>query len=103
MTRWGFRIGNLHFRPRLGWGIAAAAFVALTISLGNWQMRRVGEKIEAARRVDDAMRSAVLSVPSRPAVLAEFEHDAGRVDQGLDVAASRCVKPNTRRQRMLKS
>jgi surfeit locus 1 family protein len=73
MAQWGFRFGSLHFRLRLGWGIAAAAFVALTISLGNWQTRRAEEKLDAARRVDDAMRSAVLSVPSRPAVLAEFE------------------------------
>jgi len=60
----GIRIGGRAFRPGLASSIAAAAFIALTISLGNWQTRRAEEKFELGRRLDEAARSPVLSVPS---------------------------------------
>src|SRR6266852_7935080 len=60
----GIRIGGRAFRPGVAPGIAAAAFFALAISLGNWQARRAEEKLELGRRLDEAARGAVLSVPS---------------------------------------
>src|SRR5207302_9157353 len=46
----GIRIGGRTFRPRVAPGIAAAAFIALAVSLGNWQARRAEEKLELGRR-----------------------------------------------------
>ncbi len=73
MTTRGIRIGSLRFRPGLASSIAVVAFIALTVSLGNWQTRRAEEKLEAARTIDEAMRGAVLSVPPVSAALAGFE------------------------------
>jgi len=60
----GIRIGGRAFRPGIASSIAAAAFIALTISLGNWQTRRAEEKLELGLRLDEAARGPVLSVPS---------------------------------------
>jgi len=60
----GFRIGGRAFRPGIAPSIAAAVFIALAISLGNWQTRRAEEKLELGRRVDEAAKGTVLSVPS---------------------------------------
>jgi len=43
----GICIAGGHF-ARSRTGIAAAAFIALAISLGNWQARRAEEKLELA-------------------------------------------------------
>src|SRR6266705_5056237 len=59
----GIRSGRV-FRPGVASGIAAAAFIALAISLGNWQTRRAEEKLELGRRLDEAAKGPVLSVPS---------------------------------------
>jgi surfeit locus 1 family protein len=67
------RIGGWRFQPGLAPSVAAAAFVILTLSLGSWQSRRAEEKIAAARKLDEAMRMAVLSVPSAPVEAAGFE------------------------------
>src|SRR5690349_17760108 len=58
------RIAGRTFRP--GWmpTLAAAAFIALTIALGNWQTRRADEKIQIGRKIDEAARAPVLTVPS---------------------------------------
>jgi len=69
----GIRIGSLRFSPGLAPSIAAAAFIVLTLSLGNWQARRAEEKTEAARKLDEAMREAALSIPSAPVEAASFE------------------------------
>jgi len=69
----GIRIAGRTFSP--GWvpSLAAAAFIALTVALGAWQTRRAEEKLEIGRRIDDAARGAVLSVPAVPAGAAAFE------------------------------
>jgi len=68
----GIRIAGRTFRP--GWipSLAAAAFIALTIALGNWQTRRAEEKLEAGRMLDEAARGPVLSVPASWADVASF-------------------------------
>lgn len=53
--------------------LAAAAFIALTIALGNWQTRRAEEKLAAGRMLDEAARGAVLRVPAERADAAGFE------------------------------
>ncbi len=58
----GIRFSGRGFRPEPVSGIAAAAFVALTVSPGNWQTRRAEEILDTARKLDQAMRSTVLSV-----------------------------------------
>jgi len=41
--------------------------------LGNWQTSRAEEKLEAGRRIDEAARGSVLSVPASRADAASFE------------------------------
>ena len=60
----GIRIGGRAFRPGVAPGVAAAAFIALAISLGNWQTRRAQEKLELGRRLDEGAKGPALSVPS---------------------------------------
>jgi len=54
--------------------LVAIVLVALTVSLGNWQVRRGEEKLELARRLDEAAQAPVLSVPATPVDAASFEH-----------------------------
>ena len=58
----GIRIRGRAFRPGIAPGFAAAAFIALAISLGNWQARRAEEKLELGRLLDEGARGPVLSV-----------------------------------------
>jgi surfeit locus 1 family protein len=69
----GIRIAGRSFRP--GWvpSLAAAAFIALTVALGNWQTRRADEKLAAGRMLDEAARGPVLRVPAERADAAGFE------------------------------
>jgi surfeit locus 1 family protein len=67
-------IGRWRFRPALVPGVVALAVVVLTVALGNWQTRRAGEKLELARRLDEAARGAVVAVPATPAPADAFEH-----------------------------
>jgi surfeit locus 1 family protein len=69
----GIRIAGRTFRP--GWvpSLAAAAFIALTVALGNWQTHRAEEKLAAGRMLDDAVRGPALQVPSERAAAAGFE------------------------------
>jgi surfeit locus 1 family protein len=67
------RVGGRSFRPGLATSIAAAAFLALTVALGNWQTRRAEEKLELGRRLEELARGPVLSVPSEPAEPSAFE------------------------------
>jgi surfeit locus 1 family protein len=69
----GIRIFARVFRPGLAPGVAAAAFIALTVSLGNWQARRAEEKLELSRKIEQSTRAPVLSVPSTRVASAEFE------------------------------
>jgi surfeit locus 1 family protein len=70
----GVRIAGRTFRPGLVPSLATAAFIALTIALGNWQSRRAEEKLEIGRRIDEASRGPVLSVPSDRVDASGFEH-----------------------------
>lgn len=69
----GIGIAGRTFRP--GWvsSLAAAAFIALTGALGDWQTRRAEEKLAAGRMLDEASRGPVLQVPSARTDAAGFE------------------------------
>jgi surfeit locus 1 family protein len=69
----GISVAGRTFRP--GWipSAAAAAFIALTISLGNWQTRRAEEKLAAGRALDEAARGPVLQLPSARVDTAGYE------------------------------
>jgi len=69
----GIRIGERVFRPGLAPGVAAAVFIALAVSLGNWQTRRAGEKLELSRKIEQSTREPVLSIPSTRIAAVEFE------------------------------
>lgn len=49
-------------RPRALPSLVAAAVVLLTVSLGNWQMRRAEEKLAVQASIDALSREAALSV-----------------------------------------
>src|SRR5262249_41019922 len=72
-TMSGISIAGRSFRP--GWlpSLAAAAFIALTIALGDWQTRRAEDKLAAGRMLDEAARGPVLRVPSERVDAAGFE------------------------------
>jgi surfeit locus 1 family protein len=70
----GIQIAGRIFRPGWAPSLAAAAFIALTVALGNWQTRRAEEKLAAGRRVDEAARGPVLQVPTARVEAAPFEH-----------------------------
>ena len=57
--------GTRKFRPGWGASIAAAAAMAIAVSLGNWQLRRAEEKQALQERFDNGGRGATLQVPSR--------------------------------------
>jgi len=60
----GISVAGRTFRPRWAPSLAAAAFIALTVVLGNWQTRRAEEKLALGRMLDDAARGPVIQVPS---------------------------------------
>jgi len=62
-----------HRGQRTAIAAAAALAVALTVSLGNWQMRRAQEKAQLQARRDAAERSAPLSIPATPADAASLD------------------------------
>lgn len=70
--------------------VAALALIAVTVSLGNWQMRRAAEKLELQRQIDDAaalepleLNAALLDHPS--AVIGRRVRVSGRFDDRLSV------------------
>jgi surfeit locus 1 family protein len=67
-------IGRWRFRPALVPGVVAVAVIAATIALGNWQTRRAEEKLELARRLDEASRAGAMAVPGAPVSADAFEH-----------------------------
>lgn len=64
--------GNLRFRPALVPGAAALAAIALTLALGNWQLRRAEEKSALGSDLDAAARRAVLVLPPAPVDAHEY-------------------------------
>lgn len=46
------RFGRWRFSPGIVTTLAAALFIALTVALGNWQVRRAAEKTELRERID---------------------------------------------------
>jgi surfeit locus 1 family protein len=56
------RIGRLSFEPGLATTLAAAAFVALTLWLGNWQLTRAQEKRERQALFEARMHDTPLTL-----------------------------------------
>ncbi len=54
------------FRPRFVTTAAAIAFCALTIALGNWQVRRAEERDAAQRQLEVRAAGAAVPIPSQP-------------------------------------
>jgi len=67
------QIAGRTFRP--GWvpSLAAAAFIALAVALGDWQTRRAEEKLAAGRMLDLAAQAPVLRLPSERVGATAFE------------------------------
>jgi surfeit locus 1 family protein len=72
-------------RPRLVPAIAAIAFIALTVSLGNWQLRRASEKAALAAEYDQRTADQPVTLKEGAAddmrfrrVVVHGEFDAGR-------------------------
>lgn len=56
--------GKRVFRPRLWPTLAAAAGIALTLALGNWQLKRGHEKSELKTRIDQLAKEPAINVPA---------------------------------------
>src|SRR5687768_9273591 len=57
-------LAGYSFRPR-GWALAAAAIAcAAGIALGNWQARRAEEKLVVRERLEAALKSPPIEIPS---------------------------------------
>lgn len=63
-----FRIAHYEFRPRLWTGFAAAAGIALTLALGQWQIGRAHYKEGLQERYDTLRREPAISVGAQPVV-----------------------------------
>lgn len=61
-----FRIAHYEFRPRLWTGVAAAAGMALTLALGQWQIGRAQYKEELQKRYDTLRLQPAISVGTQP-------------------------------------
>jgi surfeit locus 1 family protein len=59
--RWAVR-SRWQFRPRLAITAAAIVFIAITVSLGNWQIRRAEEKEAAQARFDELASEAPVNL-----------------------------------------
>ena len=91
--RWSIDIGRWRFRPALVPGLVAATLVFATLSLGNWQTRRAAEKLDLAKRLVEAARGPVLTVPAAPFPGESFEHRR-LVARGSYVAAATILLDN---------
>jgi surfeit locus 1 family protein len=72
--RWRLDIGRWRFRPALVPGLVAVTLVFATVSLGNWQTRRAAEKLELSKRLDEAARGPMMTVPAALVPGETFEH-----------------------------
>ncbi|MBI4204786.1 MAG: SURF1 family protein [Betaproteobacteria bacterium] len=57
--------GKSRFRPGLWPTLAAAAGIAVTLALGNWQLGRGHEKAELAARIEQLAREPAINVSAR--------------------------------------
>jgi surfeit locus 1 family protein len=57
-------MSNLRFRPSPWPTLAAAAGIALTLALGNWQLGRGNDKAALAERTKSANRDALIAMPA---------------------------------------
>lgn len=57
---------GFEFRPRLGWTLAAAAGIALTLALGQWQVGRAQYKEALQARYDQLGRQPAVSIGPDP-------------------------------------
>ena len=57
--------GARKFRPGWGASIATAVALGITLSLGNWQVRRAEEKLALQERLDSRARDGALEVTPR--------------------------------------
>ncbi|HUP96921.1 MAG TPA: SURF1 family protein [Usitatibacter sp.] len=75
------RIGPFSFRPRLVTTVAAALFIALTLSLGRWQVNRAQDKTERQALFETRMHETPVrltgSVPSHEPLMYRRVRAAG--------------------------
>ncbi len=67
-------LGRRSFRPGWAASLAAAAALAAAVALGNWQVRRAGEKLALQERLDDRSQSAPLHIPPHPVPANDVEY-----------------------------
>ena len=68
------RLCGYEFRPTLLPSIATIAMLAATLALGNWQLHRAEQKLQALEQIHDFERAAPLPLPTRLVNAADFEH-----------------------------
>lgn len=67
-----FRMGRFEFRPRLWMSLAAAAGIALTLLLGQWQIGRARYKEDLQARTDALRLQPAVTIGARPLVAADM-------------------------------
>jgi surfeit locus 1 family protein len=60
---------------RILFALAALAGIALTLALGEWQLRRAAGKIEMQQRLEQALRQPPVSVPAEPIAPGTLDYD----------------------------
>lgn len=65
------RFGPFGFAPKLWPTVGAVALLVLFVALGNWQVRRAGEKREIEERFQHLAGRPAVTLPSRDEVAAE--------------------------------
>ena len=66
------RFGRWRFSPGIVTTIAAALFIALTIALGNWQVRRAAEKTALREHIDAGISAPPQRLPPNAVSAADY-------------------------------
>ena len=67
-------VGRYRFSARVWPSLAAAAGVALTLALGNWQLQRAAEKIRLHERIELLAREPPVQIATEPADVAQLAY-----------------------------
>jgi len=87
------------FRPSIRGLVLALCAVAIGIALGNWQMRRAGERHALAAQHDAAVRAPAIEIPATPVGLDAFAGRRVSASGRFDEARTRFLEYRSRRGR----
>lgn len=80
------RIAGFEFSPGVWPTLAAAVMIALTLSLGNWQLNRAHEKRDLQQRYDALASEPAVSLPGEPVKSEQYQFRRVEVSGTFDAA-----------------